>query len=72
MNLLFKITKHFIVKNILLGLIIILVRTLLKFIVILKLLALFNVTLTEIIGYIVVSFIALMIKLCIKDLGMRV
>jgi hypothetical protein len=68
MNLLFKITKHFIVKNILLGLIIILVRTLLKFIVILKLLALFNVTLTEIIGYIVVSFIALMIKLGIKDL----
>ena len=68
MNLLLKITKHFTVKNILLGLIIILVGTLLKFIVIPKLLALFNVTLTEIMGYIVASFIALMIKLGIKDL----
>jgi len=68
MNLLLKITKHFTVKNIILGLIIILVGTLLKFIVIPKLLALFNVTLTEIIGYIVASFIALIIKLGIKDL----
>jgi hypothetical protein len=68
MNLLLKITKHFTVKNIFLGLIIILVGALLKFIVIPKLLALFNVTLTEIMGYIVASFIALMIKLGIKDL----
>jgi hypothetical protein len=68
MNLLLKITKHFTVKNIFLGLIIILVGALLKFIVIPKLLALFNVTLTEIMGYIVASFIALIIKLGIKDL----
>jgi hypothetical protein len=68
MNLLLKITKHFTVKNILLGLIIILVGALLKFIFIPKLLALFNVTITEIMGYIVASFIALIIKLGIKDL----
>ncbi len=68
MNLLLKITKHFTVKNILLGLIIILVVTLFKFLVISKLLALFNLTLTEIMGYIIASFIALMVKLGIKDL----
>ena len=68
MKWLFKITKHLIVKNFILGLITILLGTLLKFIVIPNILGLFNVTLTEIMGYIVASFIALIVRLCIKDL----
>jgi hypothetical protein len=68
MNLLLKSTKYFTIKNILLGLITIFLGTLLKFLIIPKLLGLFNVTISEIVGYIVASFIALMVKLGIKDL----
>src|ERR1700678_3818230 len=68
MKFLFRIGKHLSVKSILLGLITILVGTFFKFIVIPKLLALFYLTLSEIMGYIVASFIALIVKLGIKDL----
>src|ERR1700721_2705495 len=68
MKFLFRIGKHLSIKSILLGLITILVGTFFKFIVIPKLLALFNLTFSEIMGYIVASFIALIVKLGIKDL----
>jgi hypothetical protein len=70
MKFLFNIRKHLTIKNLILGLIIILITTLLKFIGIGKLiLALFNlIDPSEAVQYIVSSFIALILRLGIKGI----
>jgi hypothetical protein len=68
MQFFFKITKYLTVKHIILGIITILVGTFFKFIIIPKIIVLFNVAVNEIIEYIVASFIALIVRLGIKDL----